>query len=195
MATNAALALARAAQRPAREIAAVLAGRLVEFPEVEEADVAGPGFVNLRMAPALWRRAIRAALLSGSDYGRSDRGAGEPVNVEFVSTNPTGPLHVGHARGAVYGDALASLLSFCGWCPTREYYVNDAGAQVDTLARSTHLRYREALGETIELPPDAYPGTISGLWAERWQPTVGTSIGTARKRNGWSRFVALRCPR
>ena len=158
MATNAALALARAAQRPAREIAAVLAGRLVEFPEVEEADVAGPGFVNLRMAPALWRRAIRAALLSGSDYGRSDLGAGEPVNVEFVSTNPTGPLHVGHARGAVYGDALASLLSFCGWCPTREYYVNDAGAQVDTLARSTHLRYREALGETIELPPDAYPG-------------------------------------
>ncbi len=158
MATNAALALARAAGRPAREIAAALAGRLLQFSEVEEAEVAGPGFVNLRMAPSLWRRAVRAALHAGANYGRSELGGGESVNVEFVSTNPTGPLHVGHARGAVYGDALAALLEFCGWNPTREYYVNDAGAQVDTLARSAHLRYREALGEAIELPPDAYPG-------------------------------------
>ena len=173
MATNAALALARAAQKPAREIATALANRLVKFPEIEEADVAGPGFVNLRMAPSLWRRAIRAALLAGSDYGRSDLGAGEPVNVEFVSTNPTGPLHVGHARGAVYGDALASLLSFCGWRPTREYYVNDAGAQVDTLARSTHLRYREALGEAIELPPDAYPGDYLQLVGRELADSVG----------------------
>ena len=158
MATNAALAIARAAGKPAQEIAEALSRRLQESPEVESVDVAGPGFVNLRMAPSLWRRAICETLRAGSDYGRSGLGRGEPVNVEFVSTNPTGPLHVGHARGAVYGDALAALLAFSGWRPTREYYVNDAGAQVDTLARSAHLRYREALGETIELPSDAYPG-------------------------------------
>ncbi len=172
LASNAALVLARPAERPAREIAALLAERLVSGPDVEEAEVAGPGFLNLRMAPALWRRSVRAALLSGTGYGRSELGAGETVNVEFVSANPTGPLHVGHARGAVYGDALASLLEFCGWRPTREYYVNDAGAQVDTLARSAHLRYREALGDTIELPPDAYPGDylrpVGEAMAETW---------------------------
>ena len=173
MATNAALVLARSARMPARDLAELLVGRLLRSAEVEEAAVAGPGFINLRMAPSLWRRAVRAALRAGPDYGRSALGAGEPVNVEFVSTNPTGPLHVGHARGAVYGDALASLLAFCGWCPTREYYVNDAGAQVDTLARSAHLRYREALGETIELPPDAYPGDYLQVVGKSLAETFG----------------------
>ena len=173
MATNAALVLARSARMPARDLAELLVGRLLRSAEVEEAAVAGPGFINLRMAPSLWRRAVRAALRAGPDYGRSTLGAGEPVNVEFVSTNPTGPLHVGHARGAVYGDALASLLAFCGWCPTREYYVNDAGAQVDTLARSAHLRYREALGETIELPPDAYPGDYLQVVGKSLAETFG----------------------
>jgi arginyl-tRNA synthetase len=124
-----------------------------------EAAAARPGFVNLRLVPAFWLRAVRAALELGADYGRVDLGRGRPVNVEYCSANPTGPLHVGHGRGTVFGDALANLLAYTGWKVTREYYVNDAGAQIETLARSVHLRYREALGEAIgPIPEGLYPG-------------------------------------
>jgi arginyl-tRNA synthetase len=158
MATNAAMALAKAAGRKPRDIADALAPRLATDPRVTEAQIAGPGFINLRLAPSAWLGAVRAALRQGDDFGRADLGAGRRVNVEFVSANPTGPMHVGHARGAVFGDALAGLLAFAGWDVTREYYINDAGAQVDVLARSAHLRYREALGEAVEVPAGIYPG-------------------------------------
>ena len=122
-------------------------------------DIAGPGFINLTLKPNVWVEELRLVLAAGSDYGRSEIGRGEKVNVEYVSANPTGPMHVGHGRGAVFGDALANLLSFAGYDVTREYYVNDAGAQVDVLARSAFLRYREALGEDIgTIPEGLYPG-------------------------------------
>jgi arginyl-tRNA synthetase len=158
MATNAAMALARSARMNPRALADALAPRLSADPRVASVEIAGPGFINLRLAPDVWRGALKAALVAGGDYGRSTLGAGKRVNVEFVSANPTGPMHVGHARGAVFGDALAGLLAFAGWDVTREYYINDAGAQVDVLARSAHLRYREALGESIEIPAGLYPG-------------------------------------
>ena len=121
--------------------------------------VAGPGFINLTLKPTAWSDALRAVLREGDSYGRSAIGAAEKVNVEYVSANPTGPMHVGHCRGAVFGDALASLLQFAGYDVTREYYINDAGAQVDVLARSAFLRYREALGENIgAIPEGLYPG-------------------------------------
>ncbi|MDH3917699.1 MAG: arginine--tRNA ligase [Rhodospirillales bacterium] len=157
--TNAALVLAKPAGRKPRDLAEALAARLARAPVVTEVSVAGPGFINLRLSESLWQRCLAAVLRAGPDYGASTLGAGRKVNVEYVSTNPTGPLTVGHARGAVVGDALASLLAKVGFAVTREYYINDAGAQVDTLARSTHLRYREALGEAIgEIPEGYYPG-------------------------------------
>jgi arginyl-tRNA synthetase len=158
MATNAAMALAKPAKMNPRALAEALAPKLAADPRVASAEVAGPGFINLRLADGVWREALRAALTAGADFGRSTLGAGKRVNVEFVSANPTGPMHVGHARGAVFGDALAGLMAFAGWDVTREYYINDAGAQVDVLARSAHLRYREALGETVEIPAGLYPG-------------------------------------
>jgi arginyl-tRNA synthetase len=159
LATNAALLLAKPTGRKPRDLAEGLAARLAGAADVREASVAGPGFINLRLADALWHRCLAEVLRAGPDYGASRRGAGRKVNVEYVSTNPTGPLTVGHARGAVVGDALASLLAKVGFEVTREYYINDAGVQVDALARSTQLRYREALGEAIgEIPPGLYPG-------------------------------------
>ena len=158
LACNAALVLARPAKRDPRELANLLAAELRRDSRVVAAEVAGPGFVNIHLDPEVLVAAIPSVLRAGREFGRSDLGAGARVNVEFVSANPTGPLHIGHARGAVFGDALASVLEFCGYSVTREYYVNDAGSQVDALARSAHLRYREALGETVELPADAYPG-------------------------------------
>ena len=158
MATNAAMALAKPAGAKPRELAALLAPRLAQDPRIESAEIAGPGFINLRLAPAVWRAALRAALAAGPDFGRSAQGAGRRVLVEFVSANPTGPLHVGHVRGAAFGDALANLMDFAGWAVEREYYVNDGGAQVDVLARSAFLRYREALGEAVEIPEGLYPG-------------------------------------
>ncbi len=157
--TNAALVLAKPAGQKPRDLAEKLAARLAREPEVTEASVGGRGFINLRLADGLWHRCLADVLRSGADYGASDLGQGRRVNVEYVSTNPTGPLTVGHARGAVVGDALAALLEKVGYRVTREYYINDAGAQVDQLARSTHLRYREALGEAIgEIPSGYYPG-------------------------------------
>jgi arginyl-tRNA synthetase len=159
IATNAAMVLAKAAGKNPLELANAIADELKKDTTIVDAAVARPGFVNLTLEPAVWRQELRRAVVSGKDYGRSDLGVGEPVNVEYVSANPTGPMHVGHGRGAVFGDALANLLEFTGSKVTREYYVNDAGAQVDVLARSAFLRYREALGEDIGMIPEGlYPG-------------------------------------
>ena len=159
LATNAAMVLAKDAGLKPRELAERLAAELGKRPEIAKVDVAGPGFINLTLDPSVWREALGAAILAGPEFGRSDIGRAEPVNVEYVSANPTGPMHVGHCRGAVFGDALANLLAFTGFAVTREYYINDAGAQVDALARSAFLRYREALGENIGAIPDGlYPG-------------------------------------
>jgi arginyl-tRNA synthetase len=159
MATNAAMVLAREAQAKPRDFAEKIATGLRADDLVASAAVAGPGFINLTLKPSVWADALRAVLRQGNFYGQSAIGAGEKVNVEYVSVNPTGPLHVGHCRGAVFGDALANLLQFTGHDVTREYYINDAGAQVDVLARSAFLRYREALGENIgEIPEGFYPG-------------------------------------
>ena len=158
MATNAAMVLAKPAGLKPRDIATALAARLEADARIASAEVAGPGFLNLRLAPSLWHELLRAVLRTGADFGRSERGQGRRVNVEFVSANPTGPLHVGHTRGAVFGDALARLLEFAGWEVTREYYINDGGAQVDVLARSAYERYREAHGQSPEIAEGLYPG-------------------------------------
>jgi arginyl-tRNA synthetase len=159
IATNAAMVLAKDAGRKPRELAEAIADKLRADAVVAKVDVAGPGFINLTLKPDAWIAALRGAVQLGAQYGVSDIGGGVPVNVEYVSANPTGPMHVGHGRGAVFGDALANLLAFAGFKVTREYYVNDAGAQVDVLARSAYLRYREALGEDIgTIPEGLYPG-------------------------------------
>ncbi|MBS0482945.1 MAG: arginine--tRNA ligase [Proteobacteria bacterium] len=159
LATNAAMVLAKPAGTNPRVLAEAIAGELRKVPGVTLVEIAGPGFLNLRLDPALWVEEIRAIAALGDDYGRSALGAGQVVNVEYVSANPTGPMHMGHCRGAVVGDALGSLLEFAGHKVIREYYVNDAGGQVDVLARSVHLRYREALGEDIgAIPEGLYPG-------------------------------------
>jgi arginyl-tRNA synthetase len=159
MATNAAMVLAKDAGKKPRELADAIADRLVADDKVAKVDVAGPGFINLTLKAHVWAEELRLVLDAGKDYGRSAIGKNEKVNVEYVSANPTGPMHVGHGRGAVFGDALANLLAFAGYDVTREYYINDAGAQVDVLARSTFLRYREALGENIgAIPEGLYPG-------------------------------------
>ncbi len=159
LATNAAMVLAKRAGMNPRVLAEAIAAKLAELGTVESAEVAGPGFINIRLKRLVWEEELSAILADGADYGRSNLGGGETVNIEYVSANPTGPMHMGHCRGAVVGDALAALLEYAGHKVIREYYVNDAGGQVDTLARSTHLRYREALGETIgEIPEGLYPG-------------------------------------
>ena len=158
MATNAAMVLAKPAGQPPRAIAEALAERLMADPRISSAEVAGPGFLNLRLADAVWQGVIATALEAGTGYGRSTMGQGRRVNVEFVSANPTGPMHVGHTRGAVVGDALCNLLVFAGYDVTREYYINDGGAQVDVLARSAYERYREAHGLSPEIAEGLYPG-------------------------------------
>ena len=177
LATNAAMVLAKSAATNPRALAALIAPKLEALPAVISVEVAGPGFINLRLSPDAWRDELRAILSEGDAYGRSEIGKGERVNVEYVSANPTGPLHMGHCRGAVVGDALANVLEETGFVVTREYYVNDAGAQVETLARSAYLRYREALGEDIgEIPEGLYPGdylapvgqALAGEFGERF---------------------------
>ena len=159
LATNAAMVLAKPAGTNPRALAELLAAKLRVLPAVTGVQVAGPGFINLRLAADAWRDELRTILREGDGYGQSAVGSGERVNVEYVSANPTGPLHMGHCRGAVVGDALARLLEATGFRVTKEYYVNDAGAQVETLGRSVHLRYREALGEAIgDIPEGMYPG-------------------------------------
>ena len=159
LATNAAMVLAKAAGRKPRELAERIVPLLASDRFIDKVEIAGPGFINLTLAHAFWPSVLRMVLEQGESYGRSAIGKGEAVNIEYVSANPTGPMHVGHTRGAVFGDALANLLAFAGFAVTREYYVNDAGAQVDILARSAFLRYREAVGEDIgEIPEGLYPG-------------------------------------
>ncbi len=159
LSTNAAMVLAKPAATNPRALAEAVVAELVRLPDVTNAEIAGPGFINLRLTPEAWLEELRAIDALGAGYGRSDAGRGTTVNVEYVSANPTGPMHMGHCRGAVVGDALASLLEFAGHKVIREYYVNDAGAQVDVLARSAHVRYREALGEAVgEIPEGLYPG-------------------------------------
>ncbi len=159
LATNAAMVLAKPAGMNPRALAELLVTELLKVPGVASAEIAGPGFINLRVNAAAWLAELRAIAALGANYGRSTMGQGSTVNVEYVSANPTGPMHMGHCRGAVVGDALATLLEFAGHKVIREYYVNDAGAQVDVLARSAHVRYREALGEAVgDIPEGLYPG-------------------------------------
>ncbi len=159
LACNAAMVLARAAKMKPRDLAEIFAEQLSKCAGVRTVDIAGPGFINIHVDPILWTREINTILSAGAAYGSNNAGAGTAINVEYVSAKPTGPLHAAHARGAVLGDALAGLLEFCGWNVTREYYTNDAGGQVDVLARSAYLRYREALGEDIgTIPAGLYPG-------------------------------------
>ncbi|WP_103173496.1 arginine--tRNA ligase [Paracoccus sp. SY] len=175
MATNAAMVLAKPAGMKPREIADRLAARLTD-PRIAAAEVAGPGFLNLRLSPAVWQGVVATALREGADFGRSDIGAGQKVNVEFVSANPTGPMHVGHVRGAVFGDALANLLAFSGHDVTREYYINDGGAQVDVLARSAYERYREANGLEPEIREGLYPGDYLIPVGEALKQKYGASL-------------------
>lgn len=180
LATNAAMVLAKAAGTKPRDLAEHLAGRLRVADGIETVEVAGPGFINMRLAPTVWQDCLRAALRAGEDYGRSDLGRGAPVNVEYVSANPTGPLHIGHVRGAVFGDALANLLAKAGYDVCKEYYINDAGVQIDVLARSVHHRYREALGDDVgPVAEGLYPGdylvpvgeALAARDGTRWQQT------------------------
>ncbi|ULB09117.1 arginine--tRNA ligase [Cereibacter azotoformans] len=176
MATNAAMVLAKPAGKPPRAIAEALATRLAADPRILSAEVAGPGFLNLRLRPAVWQGLVARVLQAGDAYGRSTIGAGQRVNVEFVSANPTGPMHVGHVRGAVVGDALARLLVFAGWDVTREYYINDGGAQVDVLARSAYERYREAHGLEPEIREGLYPGDYLIPVGEALKAKYGDSL-------------------
>src|SRR6202011_781048 len=189
MATNAAMVLAKEAKAKPRELADKFAEKLRADDLIVSVEVAGPGFINLTLKPQVWADALRTVLREGASYGRSAIGKADKVNVEYVSANPTGPMHVGHCRGAVFGDALCSLLQFAGYAVTREYYINDAGAQVDVLARSAYVRYREALGENIgAIPEGLYPGdylkpvgqalaaeygsALNQMPEERWLPIV-----------------------
>ncbi|WP_432816942.1 arginine--tRNA ligase [Sulfitobacter sp. JB4-11] len=176
MATNAAMVLAKPAGLKPRDIAENLAGKLTGHPWVTAAEVAGPGFLNLRLAPDVWQGIARAVLDAGTDFGRGTLGEGLRVNVEYVSANPTGPLHVGHTRGAVFGDALASLLDFAGYDVTREYYINDGGAQVDVLARSVYLRYLEAHGQEVAFEDGTYPGDYLIPVGQKLKDKVGDAF-------------------
>ena len=158
LATNAAMVLAKPSGKKPREIAVGIAQYLTRLSDVASVEVAGPGFLNIALIPGVWQAELAAILRDGGDYGRSKLGGGRAINIEYVSANPTGPMHMGHCRGAVVGDALANLLAYAGFAVTREYYINDAGGQVDTLARSAHLRYLEALGGVVTIPEGYYPG-------------------------------------
>jgi len=176
MATNAAMVLAKDAGKKPRELAESIAAKLRTDDKVASVAIAGPGFINLTLKPHVWVDELHLVLEAGTDYGSSDIGKNEKVNVEYVSANPTGPMHVGHGRGAVFGDALANLLAFAGFDVTREYYINDAGAQVDVLARSAFLRYREALGESITIPDGLYPGDYLKVVGEKIAAEHGSSL-------------------
>jgi len=185
VATNAAMVLAKEAGRKPRELAEAIAEKLRADALVDRVDVAGPGFINLTLKPSAWIGALRSAVELGPRFGKSDLSGGTSINVEYVSANPTGPMHVGHCRGAVFGDALANLLAFVGFAVTREYYVNDAGAQVDQLARSAFLRYREALGEEIGAFPDGlYPGDYLKPVGAALAEEFGTAL-TTQPENQW----------
>ncbi|MFM9846813.1 MAG: arginine--tRNA ligase [Hyphomicrobiaceae bacterium] len=177
VASNVAMVLAKAARAKPRDIAEKLAAELASERGFVKVAVAGPGFLNITLAPSMWQGVVTSIIKEGNAYGRSTLGRGEEINVEYVSANPTGPMHVGHCRGAVFGDALANLLAFAGYKVTREYYINDAGAQVDVLARSAYLRYREALGEDIgQIPQGLYPGDYLKPVGEGLAKAFGRSL-------------------
>lgn len=184
LATNAAMVLAKPASTNPRALAEKIAAELGKLEEVSGVSVAGPGFINMTLTDATWRDELAAIKTAGDQYGRSTGGVGTIVNIEYVSANPTGPMHMGHCRGAVVGDALASLLEAVGHTVVREYYVNDAGGQVDTLARSAHLRYREALGEAIEIPEGLYPGEYLKPIGEKLAADHGDAFAAAPE-NEW----------
>ncbi|WP_342075509.1 arginine--tRNA ligase [Yoonia sp. SS1-5] len=175
MATNAAMVLAKPAKMNPRAIAEALAAKLLADPQVATAEVAGPGFLNMRLVPSVWQEVVKAALTDAA-YGRSGLGQNRKVLVEYVSANPTGPLHVGHTRGAVFGDALARLLDYAGYDVTKEYYINDGGAQVDVLARSVYLRYLEAHGQEVAFPDGTYPGDYLKPLGEALKARVGDAF-------------------
>ena len=180
LATNAAMVLAKPAKTNPRALAEKIVEHLQREPDIDAADIAGPGFINLRLSPDAWRRELLAIAELGDDYGRSALGDGQTVNVEYVSANPTGPMHMGHCRGAVVGDALCGLLEWAGYRVVREYYVNDAGGQVDVLARSAHMRYREALGDDIgAIPEGLYPGDYLKPVGERLAQEFGAAYKDA----------------
>ena len=187
LSTNAAMVLAKPAGTNPRALAEALSVELAKIEGVAAVDVAGPGFINLRLDSLFWLEELRDIAKAGDDYGRSEMGNGKTVNIEYVSANPTGPMHMGHCRGAVVGDALAALLEFAGHRVIREYYINDAGGQVDVLARSVHLRYREALGESIEIPEGLYPGYYLIPVGER----LAQEFGDAHVATPESEWLAL----
>jgi len=189
LATNAAMVLAKQVGAKPRDLAERLAEALRVDADITEVDVAGPGFINLRLAPSVYHGVLGAVLTAGDDFGRSGMGEGRKTNVEYVSANPTGPMHVGHTRGAVVGDALANLLVYAGYDVTREYYINDAGSQIDTLARSAFLRYREALGQDIgEIPAGLYPGDYLMPVGEKLKADHGEAL-LAMDETGWMPVV------
>ncbi|MEO1026428.1 MAG: arginine--tRNA ligase [Pseudomonadota bacterium] len=190
LATNAAMVLAKPAGQRPRDIAEALVARLISDDRVATAEVAGPGFINLRLVPAVWHDVVAEAVDAGSAFGKSGLGAGRTVNIEYVSANPTGPLHVGHTRGAVFGDALASLLEFAGYAVTREYYINDGGGQVDTLARSVYLRYLEAHGQEVAFEDGTYPGDYLKPVGEALKAKVGDAY-LGRDEDVWLQEVRL----
>ena len=177
MATNAAMVLAKVANKPPRLIAEYLSNILISDERIREVNVAGPGFINMRLEEPVLQAVVKSSLLLGTEYGRVKLGNGKRVNVEYISANPTGPLHVGHTRGAVFGDALSNLLNYVGYDVTREYYINDGGTQVDVLARSVYLRYLEAHGQEVSFEDGTYPGDY----------LVG--VGVALKAEVGDRFV------
>jgi arginyl-tRNA synthetase len=182
IATNVAMVLAKPLGKNPRALAESIADVLRSDDDVDAVAVAGPGFINIRLAPAYWQKLLAAILASGADFGRSSVGEGQSINVEYVSANPTGPMHVGHCRGAVVGDTLANLLAFAGFDVTKEYYINDAGAQIDVLARSAYLRYREALGETVgEIPSGLYPGDYLVPLGEALKAEFGDDLRAMRE--------------
>ncbi|MGE5536566.1 MAG: arginine--tRNA ligase [Acidobacteriota bacterium] len=189
MATNAAMVLAKDAGKKPRDLAEAIGANLRKNENIEKVEVAGPGFINLTLKPQAWAEELRRVLREGGAYGRSDIGKREKVNVEYVSANPTGPMHVGHCRGAVFGDALANLLAFAGFDVTREYYINDAGAQVDVLGRSAFLRYREAIGEDIgAIPEGLYPGDYLKPVGEALAAEHGSAL-LAKPESEWLPIV------
>lgn len=192
VATNAAMVLAKPLGTNPRALADVIAERLKQDADVVDVTVAGPGFINVRLSQAYWQRLLATMIREGENFGRSKVGAGRKVNVEFVSANPTGPMHVGHCRGAVVGDALANLMAFAGYEVTKEYYINDAGSQIDVLAKSVFLRYREALGETVgEIPPGLYPGDYLVPVGQALAKEFGTKLHNMQQED-WMPIVKQR---
>jgi arginyl-tRNA synthetase len=184
--TNAAMVLAKPLGMNPRALADMIAAQFADDADVAETAVAGPGFLNFRLTAAFWRRLAATIIREGTDYGRSTLGADRKVNVEYVSANPTGPMHVGHCRGAVVGDALANLMAFAGYQVTKEYYINDAGSQIDVLAKSVYLRYREALGEEIgEIPAGLYPGDYLVPVGQSLPMNSAPRSGRCRKPSAW----------